>query len=692
MAVEILRSACPLDCPDSCSLEVRVEDGRVIKLDADGRNPYAQGTICGKVRGFPERLYAPERIAHPMRRVGAKGSGDFERISWEDALGTIAERLATARARTGGSSILPYSYGGSNGVLSQNSTDALLFERLGAIDLDHTVCAAATGRAATGLYGKMTGVALDDYVHAQLIVVWGANPAASGIHLIPVLQEAQRRGAKLVVVDPLRSGTAKRADLHLQPHPGTDVAVALALHRHLFEEGHADQAFLREHTSGAEELRRRAAPWTFERAAEVSGVPAAALRSLAELYVASNPAVVRCGWGLERNRNGGSAVASVIALPAVAGKFGVVGGGYTMSNSGQWKFGEVNRTNSSADEFSSRTNSSADEFSGPRGRGMPRRKLNMNLLGEALAERASDGTPSIDVLFVYNSNALATTPRQNAVRDGLEREDLFTVVFEQVLTDTARYADIVLPATTFLEHDEISRGYGALVLHRARPAIAPVGEARPNLAVFADLLQRLALDRPGDALDPATLYERLVPDASTRQALDERGTVRATFDGAERPIQFVNVFPKTADRKVHLVPEALDHEAPLGLYGFQENPWQADGSLTLLSPSTNKRTSSTFGERVKEKATVDLSPGEAGRRGLKSGDWVEVSNRFGRVELQARVTDDVPDGIAVMVKGLWDKDTRRGGTANALAPDSLTDLGGGACFNDARVEIRRLEH
>ena len=310
-------------------------------------------------------------------------------------------------------------------------------------------------------------------------------------------------------------------------------------------------------------------------------------------------------------------------------------------------------------------------------------RLNMNRLGEALTADSN-----VDVLFVYNSNALATTPNQTLVRRGLEREDLFTVVFEQVLTDTARYADIVLPATTFLEHDELSRGYGAFVMHRARPAIEPIGEARSNVSVFADLLRRLDLDRPGDALDPDTLVERLVPDAAVRGALDRDGTVTPTF--GEHPIQFDTVFPNTTDRRVHLVPEALDQEAPAGLYAYQENPWQDDGPLTLLSPSTGKRTSSTFGERVKEPATVDLSPAEAARRGVGTGDWVAVENRFGRVEVQARVTEDVPDGVAVLVKGLWAKDTRNGATANALAPDSLTDLGGGACFNDARVDIARL--
>jgi anaerobic selenocysteine-containing dehydrogenase len=354
-------------------------------------------------------------------------------------------------------------------------------------------------------------------------------------------------------------------------------------------------------------------------------------------------------------------VASVIALPAVAGKFGALGGGYTMSNSAAWKFGKVGPTE--------------DASSG--------RRLNMNRLGEALTVDSK-----VDVLFVYNSNALATTPNQSLVRRGLERENLFTVVFEQVMTDTTRYADIVLPATTFLEHDELSRGYGAFVMHRARPAIAPIGEARSNVSVFADLLRRLNLDRPGDALEPDTLVERLVPDAAVRGALDEHGTVTPPF--GVHPVQFETLFPNTTDRKIHLVPDALDREAPAGLYAYQENPWQDDGPLTLLSPSTNKRTSSTFGERVKEPATVDLSPCEAERRGLATGDWVAVENRFGRVEVQARVTDDVPDGVAVLVKGLWAKDTRNGATANALAPDSFTDLGGGACFNDARVEITRL--
>src|ERR1044072_7291214 len=442
MPATVRTTACPLDCPDACSLEVRVEDGRVTKLDGDRRNPYTQGFICSKVRHIPDLLYGPDRLLYPERRAGKKGEGRFERISWDEALSIIADRLKAARERFGGESILPYRYGGSNGMLTHEAFDARLFRRLGASTLLRTVCAAATGRAAVGLYGKMPGVAFTDYVHAQLIVIWGMNPSTTVIHLIPIVQEAQRRGAKLVVVDPRATPLAKQADIHLQVRPGGDLPLALAVTRWLFENGRADGAFLAAHTTGGDELRARAAEWTPERAEGPSGIPAAQIEAFAKLYADSSPAGIRCGWGLERNRNGGSAVAAVLALPAVGGKFGVRGGGYTMSNSGAWKVDEA----AAVREPEPRT-----------------REVNMNHLGEALLTLSD---PPIDVPFVSNSNALATNPEQERVRQGLEREDLFTVVFAQVRTDTALYADVLLPATAFLEHRELARGYGAFVIHR----------------------------------------------------------------------------------------------------------------------------------------------------------------------------------------------------------------------------------
>lgn len=663
-----MNAACPLDCPDACSLEVQVEAGRVVKVDGSRLNPVTDGYICSKVRRLPEHLYGPDRVLHPAVRVGGKGGAGqkarFERASWDAALDLVAARLSEARERHGGESILPFSYGGSNGLLTQDTTDARLFHRLGASRLARTVCAAPTGRAATALYGKMAGVAFPDFVHARLIVLWGVNPSATGIHLVPILQEAQRAGAKLVVVDPRRIPLAKKADLHLAPRPGSDLPVALSVIRWLFEEGRADLAFLAEHATGAEELRRRAEAWTFERAARASGVPAADLASFARLYAEASPALIRCGWGVERNRNGGSAVAAIFALPAVAGKFGVRGGGYTMSNSGVWKVDAA----AAAAEPPPAT-----------------RTVNMNRLGDALLELRD---PPVKVLFVYNCNPLATMPDQERVRRGLAREDLFTVAFDQVWTDTARQADVVLPATSMLEHADVVRGYGSFAMIDSPPVAVPAGEARSNVEVFADLCRRLGLDRPGEPESPAELTEALL--AGQERILSElREAGLALPDCGSHPVQFVDAFPQTPDRKAHLVPEPLDREAPEGLYAFQEDPATDRFPLALISPATSRTISSTFGELRREVVPLALHPEDAGRRGIAAGDEVRVWNDLGEVRTIARLDADLKPGVVFLPKGLWSHNTLSGTTSNALAPATLTDLGGGACFNDARVEVER---
>jgi anaerobic selenocysteine-containing dehydrogenase len=668
--LQVLPSACPLDCPDACSLDVRVEDGRVVKLDGNRANPLTEGYICSKVRRFPDLLYGEGRLLYPAVRRGSKsqegGEGRFERISWEEALDLAAEKMRAARERFGGESILPFSYGGSNGLLTQDTTDARLFYRIGASRLARTVCAAPTGRAATGLYGKMAGVALPDYVHARLIVVWGVNPSATGIHLVPIIQEAQRRGAKLVVIDPRRTQLAKKADLHLAPRPGTDLPIALAVIRWLFETGQADLAFLAAHTLGSEELRARAQAWTFERAAAVSGVPAEDLERFARLYAESSPAVLRTGWGFERNRNGGSAVAAALALPAVAGKFGVRGGGFTMSNSGVW--------------------GSLDRPAALREQEPATRLLNMNRLGEDLLERHD---PPVSVLFVYNCNPVATMPNQEKVLRGLRREDLFTIVFEQVWTDTTRWADLVLPATTFLEHDEMSRGYGAMILNRTPAVAKPAGEARPNYEVFADLCRRLGLARPGEPETAAELGDALLSRSPRLREETERDRF-AYPDTGWAPVQFVDAFPLTTDGKIHLVPEALDREAPLGLYGFQDDPATTAYPLALISPGTNRTISSSLGHLYKDVASLEMHPGDAEPRGIKTGDPVRIWNDLGEVRVPVRVSLDMRPGVVFLPKGLWSKHTLSGTTSNVLSPDTLTDLGGGACFNDARVQVERV--
>ncbi len=664
MATEQVATACPLDCPDACSLEVTVNDGRVTKIDGGHANPATRGYICAKVRRYGDHVYGPDRLLTPARRCGAKGLGRFEPIGWDEALGLVADQLTKVRAEQGGEAILPFSYGGSNGYLSQDTTDARLFSRLGASRLARTVCAAPTTAATRGLYGKMPGVGYTDYAHARLIVVWGANPSASGIHLVPYIQEAQKLGARLVVIDPRRTALARRADLHLAVRPGTDLPLALAVIRWLFAEGRADLRFLNQHARGVDELRRRADPWTLDHAAEVAGLDAKAVERFARLYADSSPAIVRCGWGLERNRNGGSAAAAVLALPAIAGKFGVRGGGYTLSNSGAFPID----TEAAALAAEPET-----------------RTVNMNQLGQVL----TTGEPPVGLLFVYNCNPLATMPRQELVREGLKREDLFTVVFEQVMTDTARYADVLLPATTFLERTEMASGYGAYALQIGPAAIAPVGEARSNHEVFAELCRRTGVARPGEPETTQELTAAILgasPLGASLRAAMTRDLV-AFPPAGPAPVQFVDVFPLTPDGKIDLVPKELDREAPGGLYGYWPDPATERHPLTLISPATDKRISSTLGQLHRGQVPVEVNPEDAQARGIRDGDRVRITNDLGEVLCRARVHEGVRPGVLVLPKGLWAHNSENGSTSNALSPDTLTDIAGGACFNDARVEI-----
>lgn len=665
-----LKTACALDCPDACSLEVTVEDGRVTKIEGDRRNPLTSGFICSKVRRMARHLEDESRILHPAIRRGAKGEADFEPVSWDEALDHIAQRLGQVIDRRGGEAILPLSYGGSNGFLTQDSTDARFFRRLGASRLDQAVCAAATTRAAVGLYGKFPGIAPEDFAHAKLIIVWGANPSDSGIHLVPVIQEAQRNGAKLVVIDPRRIPLAKKADLHLGLRPGTDLPVALAMIRWLFTHDAADIDFLSRHATGVGDLRLRAEPWTLEKAAEVAGIDAADLEWLARTYAETSPAAIRCGWGQERNRNGGSASAAIFALPAVGGKFGVRGGGYMMSN-GPWRL--------DAEALDGEPEAET-------------RIVNMNRVGRALLDREQP----IDGLFVYNCNPLMTLPEQAKVRRGLERGDLFTVVFDAVLTDTARYADVLLPATTFLEHRDLAAGYGSMVLQEVRPVVSPPGEARPNFEVFAELCRRMGIDRADDVTDPAALQRALLENAFNGESeailsqLAEQGFA-AHPNGGLNPVQFVDNLPWTEDQRIHLVPEALDREAPLGLYGYRDLPVDEAFPLTLLSPATRRTISSTFGQLHRKRVAVALFPTDAEERGLAEGETVRVWNTLGEVICPITLDPDLRPGVAMLPKGLWGHNTDNGNTSNALVPDAYTDLGEGAVFNDARVQVARLE-
>jgi len=661
----VVDTACPLDCPDGCTLSVTVRHGKLVDIDGSHRNPVTDGYICAKVRKFGDRVYGPDRLHYPAVRKGRKGEGKFGRVSWDQAMELIVERLQRAKAQHGGASILPYSYGGSNGLLTQDNFDARLWRRFGTSRLARTLCAAPTGAANMALYGKMPSITYQDYPEAALIVLWGVNPSASGIHLIPYVREAQQRGAKLVVVDPRSTQMSRAADLHVQVKPGTDIAVAMAIHRHLFAAGFTDEAFLQTHTNGAAALRARADEWTFDRAAAVAGVSAAQIEQFAELYARSSPALIRCGWGLERNRNGGNAALAVLALPAVGGKFGVRGGGYSMSNSASWN---IERPWIAASEPDTRV-------------------VNMNHLGRALLEY---DTPPVDVLFVYNCNPAATVPDQRRVLKGLEREDLFTVVFEQVMTDTALYADVILPNTTFLEGYDFAKAYGPLSIALANPVIEAVGEARSNADVFGELCSRLGFVDEGEPSGELDLLVHVLDSLPGTIGADLRDGNSPVPPFGSAPIQFVDVFPNTVDRKVDLFPASLEATAPAGLYRYQPDPATDEYPLTLISPSSERTISSTLGELPRPDVKLTMHPEDAAARGLADNDLVRIFNALGEVHCTLSVVPTIRPGTVSLPKGLWRRSTRNGYTGTALVPDTLTDLGAGACFNDARVQVESL--
>ncbi len=650
-------TSCPLDCPDACSLDVTVTDGRVTKVRGDHRNPLTRGVICAKVARLPEHLYGAHRVLEPMIRTGPKGSGTFAPIGWDEALDLARDRINAAIAAHGAESVLPCSYGGSNGVLTEGSFDRRFFARLGATRLGRTLCAAPSGAVRTHMTGRFPGVALADVVHAELIVVWGNNPHATSIHFLDRLREARRRGARLIVVDPRAIPLCRDADQHLALRPGTDLPVALSLIRWFFETGRADHAALDRWTTGADALRARAAPWTFERAARVAGVDPSELERLALAFAGAHPAVLRCGWGVERSRCGGSAVAALLALPLVAGKQGVRGGGFVMSNSGAVpSHGDVVEP--------------------------PTRRVNLARLGRALTEL----TPPVSVLWVYNNNPLQTVPDQERVRRGLSRDDLFTVVHDAIFTDTARYADLLLPATVFPEHDDLAPSYGAHLVSRLTPTAPAPGLARTNAEVFVAMEARLGLSRPGDTTTADEEARRLLTATPHLVEGLDRDGVAGPY--AAPPIPYVDVLPATPDARTHLVPAALDAEAPAGLYGWIEDPATELAPLALISPARAETVSSTFGQ-LAGPAPLEVHPDDAAARGIRDGDAVRLWNELGAVEVFARVTEKVRPGVVSLAKGLWGHHTRNGSASNAVIPDALTDVGEGPAYFDARVEVAR---
>jgi anaerobic selenocysteine-containing dehydrogenase len=646
-------TACSLDCPDSCSLEATVEDGRLVALDAapDGPNPNTDGWICAKVKHTPQLLHGPDRLTTPMRRAGRKGSGEFVAITWDEALDEFANRIGRAVDTHGWQSVVPYLYSSSAGNLGRSGLSPLVWEHLGAARTDITICAATVGEAWDRTYGAMPSADPDDLQHSELIVVWGANPNVSHPHLAPVIEQRRRAGAKLIVVDPRRTPIAARADLHLAVRPGTDGVLAMAVASLLQHNGHIDQAFIDRWVDGADQYLAACQEWTVSRAAEVCGLEARDIENFAEMYGTIHPAMLRVGWGQERNRNGGSASRAVFALPALAGQFGVPGSGvFNSINGGVGYEEEAVRLGIVGD-------APVPE----------RRPINMNRLGRILTD---DEDGRVEVLFVQGSNPAATCPEQAIVLEGLAREDLFTVVHDLTMTDTARYADLVLPATSQFEVDEVVGSYGSFVMQEAPAVIPRVGESRTNDEVSVGVGIRLGLDP--HQWDPN-------PERIRRLALGDR-----VLPFVKRPtggtVQFRDVDP---GGRVQLICDADGVDA-LPAYRAIDRP---DLPITLITPATSRTTSSMFGNIAPATADVHLHPADAAARGLATGDRARITD--GRHTIEAVVAVDIAlrPGLATMPKGMWCRDGYNGFTANVFAPDHLSDLAGGASFNDARVEV-----
>jgi anaerobic selenocysteine-containing dehydrogenase len=684
----IVRAACPHDCPDTCAMLVHVRDGRAVRVQGDPAHPVTQGFLCTKVNRYVERTYHAERLTVPLRRVGAKGEGRFEPASWDEALGDIARRLEEIRSGPHGpQSILPYSYAGTMGLVQGSSMDRRFFHRIGASLLARTICSAAGVDAWKHTYGDRMGPTPEEAEHARLILIWGSNTLTSNPHLWPAIRRARDRGARVVAIDPIRTRTAAQCDQWLPVRPGTDAALALAMMHVAFRDGHADLGYLADHTVGWEALRERVLnEWSPARAAPTVGLDEAEIEALATAYATTRPSFIRLNYGLQRHAGGGMAVRTLSLLPAVTGAWRDLGGGATLSTSGAFKL------NNAALE--------RPDWVAP-----GTRTINMIRLGDALTlPDAGVGGPPVKALVVYNSNPGAVAPDLRSVREGLRREDLFTVVLEHFRTDTADYADWLLPATTQLEHWDVHTTYGHLYVTLNRPAIAPVGESLPNSEIFRRLAARMGLDDPAFRDDDLALIRQALDSPHptlagiTFERLMEEGWARLNVPADWRP--YADPHPNTPTGKIQILAPEL---ARLGLDPLptfippQESAEAAPRlaeryPLTLLSPPEHPFMNSTFVnvpplERAAGEATLLLHPNEASVRGIREGDRLRTFNDRGDFFARAVVTDGVRPGVAVSYGVRWANRSEGGRTVNDTTSQGVADMGGGALFYDNAVEV-----
>jgi anaerobic selenocysteine-containing dehydrogenase len=665
----VVRGACPHDCPDTCAWEVTVQDGVATKLVGVREHPLTRGGLCAKVSHFLERSYSPERLLEPLRRSGPKGSGRFEPIGWDEALDLVAGRLRAVVDEHGGEAVLPYSFMGTQGVVQGASMDRRFFARLGASALERTICGAAAVAGQLEANGTMACLRPQDLEHSRLIVLWGTNTIVTNLHLWPIVQRARAAGARVVAIDPLRTRTAAAADWHVRPLPGTDGALALGLMHVIVTEGLHDADYVARHTEGFERLAVELERWTPERAAAATGVAAEEVVALARAYATTRPAAIRRLIGLEHHLEGARTMRTIACLPALVGAWRERGGGLLGTTA-----------------WAAWNGLDQDALERPDLRPAPVRSVNMVQLGRALTELE----PPVRALVVYNANPATIAPDSGRVRRGLAREDLFTVVLEHFLTDTAAFADVVLPATTQIEHLDLVPSWGHTYLTLNRPAIAPLGQALPNSEVFRRLARRMGFaescfEDSDEALVRAALAGASGPLAGiTLEGLERDGWVEAALGEDWRPFAEGGFATPSGRCRLWSQELAPGHDPPPG----------DDEPLALLTAKSARHfLNSQYANLPRHLAAegeprLELHPDDARPRGIADGDLVRVSNRRAELLARARVGDVVRPGVVALPSGWWASRSPHGAAANALTTDALTDRGGAGAFHATRVEVR----
>ena len=670
----IVRGACPHDCPDTCALRITVEAGRVVKVQGDPDHPPTHGALCTKVSRYAERSYHPDRVLTPLKRVGPKGAGQFKQVSWDEALDDIAARLRAIAARDP-QAIVPYSYAGTMGLLQGESMDRRFFHRLGASLLDRTICSSAGGEALAAPYGGKGGMHLEDYARARLILIWGSNSIASNLHFWTFAQQAKRQGAKLVCIDPRRTETADKCHQHIPLLPGSDGALALGLMHELITRGGLDEDYIARHVDGFDALRDKALAWPVERAAAECGIGAGVITELAREYAAARPAAIRLNYGMQRVHGGGNAVRLIALLPCLTGAWRQRGGGLLLSSSGWFKSVRNDAALQRPDLLAGRSP----------------RTINMSTIGDDLLRQASpDFGPRIEALVVYNSNPVAVAPESPKVVAGFRREDLFTVVLEHFLTDTADHADYVLPATTQLEHRDVHLAYGHTYVLANEPAVAPMGQARPNTQIFRDLAARMGFDAPCFEDSDEELAAQALRGIDM-QALRERGWLKLPLPEAP----FADGGFATRNGKAQVVVPgwgAPDHVPPYE--AVRSAPELARRyPLAMISPPARNFLNSSFVNvaslrSIEGEPLLEIHPDDAAPRGIVDGALVRVFNDRGSYRCKASVSTRARPGVVNGLGVWWRKFGVDGSNVNELTSQRLTDIGRAPTFYDCLVQVQ----